>query len=90
MTSADLGYEVLFEGLAVALEALPPLKGGLLEPGLGRPAAAGQLGAGVAALLAESDVLGPTRSRAWRGWFRGPPSAYRVTDRTVGVPTELR
>jgi hypothetical protein len=49
---------MLFEGLAVVLEALPPLKGRLVGPGLGRLTAAGQLNAGLAALLAESGGLG--------------------------------
>lgn len=49
---------MLFEGLAVALEALPPFKGRLVGLGLGSLTPAGQLGAGFAALLAEPGGLG--------------------------------
>jgi hypothetical protein len=50
--------EMLFEGLAVALEASPPFKDRLVATGLGGLAAAGELGAGYAAFLAESGGLG--------------------------------
>jgi len=50
--------EVLFEGLAVALETLPPFKRRFAGPGFGRLAAAGKLGAGFAALVAEPGGLG--------------------------------
>ena len=49
---------MLVEGLAVAFEALPPFKGGLLGAGFGGLATAGELGAGFRPVFAARGGLG--------------------------------
>jgi hypothetical protein len=69
--------EVLFEGLAVALETLPPFKRRLLGWCLGGLAAAGELGAGFAALLAGLSGL------------RRPVLVFSLLAGAVAVPGEF-
>jgi hypothetical protein len=50
--------EVLFEGLAVTLETMPPFKRRLTRSGFGRLATAGQLGPGLGPFFTDSGGLG--------------------------------